>query len=341
MNKKLAILGASLLVLFGAFLIEPLLSGAEQYWPDTPIDKWCDTEAADEMLRRDQHQTVKIQDLLQRTSGDQIVLFAHRGGYTCEEKYSATEGSIANIHKAVRMGIDGYETDIWPTADGEWVSHHDDQLARTTTGSGNIMEHTLAELRELNLKYLKSRRISPETIPTLREFLVAGEGRILFLLQVKHGINERFPELQKIVRDVGAHENTLYFVKAEKKNVDAFVNYIEAGIEDIPSTVVWRVGTVEQLRDLATRIKPRLIDVTLSIPPPGGSQWSDETFDKFFPDHHVQLVEEALNFPFMVMVSRNRTNKYMDFLYEKGVRTFASKKAEIQLHHAIGNGTHF
>ena len=132
----------------------------------------------------------------------------------------------------------------------------------------------------------------------------------------------------------------MYWVNAYQENVDAFAEYIEAGVEDIPSTVVWRVGSVEQLRDLMSRIKPRMVDITLDIPPPGRQEWSDDTYEKYFPYDHVELVEEALKSPLIVMVSRNRTNKYMDFLYEKGIRTFASKRAEVQLHHALEVGTH-
>jgi len=239
------------------------------------------------------------------------------------------------------MGIDGFETDIWPTVDGGWVSHHDSRLGRSSTGTGNVMEHTLDELRDLNLKYVQSGQVLPEGIPSLQELLRAGEGRIIFLLQVKSGINQRFPELQKIVKEVGAEENTLYWVKARKHNVDAFAKHIEAGVEGIPSTVVWRVTDLQQLHDLTKRIKPRMVDITLDLPSPAREEWSDETYEKYFPHDHVELVEEALKLPLIVMVSRIRTDKYMDFLYEKGVRTFASKRAEVQLHHAIGNGTHF
>jgi glycerophosphoryl diester phosphodiesterase len=335
--RKKAVVGFLFLLLWFV-VVRPMFSNSV---PPVPANEWCNTDAADAMLERKQRQEIRIKDLLDRTGGDQIVLFAHRGGYTCEEKYSATEDSVANVHKAVRMGMDGYETDIWPTADGGWVSHHDSKLGRSSNGTGDVMAHTLAELRKTKLKYVQSGKLSTDGIPSLQEFLRAGDGRIIFLLQVKHGINERFTELQKIVKEVGAEENTLYWVNAYSENVDAFANYIEAGVQGIPSTVVWRVGNVEQLRDVATRIKPRMIDITLDIPYPGREEWSDETYDKYFPHDHVELVEEALNSPFIVMVSRNRTNKYMDFLYSKGIRAFASKRAEVQLQHAIATGTHF
>jgi glycerophosphoryl diester phosphodiesterase len=323
------------------FLLAGIFIAGSSLNSSVPSDEWCSTEASNTMLERRQRQEIKIRNLPPRSSGDQILLFAHRGGYTCEEKFSATEDSVANVHKAVRMGIDGYETDIWPTADGGWVSHHDSRLGRSSTGTGSIMEHTLAELRDLNLKYVQSGEVLPERIPSVQELLRAGEGRIIFLLQVKSGINQRFPELQKMVKEVGAEQNTLYWVKARKKNVDAFARHMEAGVEGIPSSVVWRVTNLEQLRDLATRIKPRMVDITLDLPSPAREEWSDDTYEKYFPHDHVELVEEALKLPLIVMVSRIRTNKYMDFLYEKGVRTFASKRAEVQLHHAIGNGTHF
>ena len=65
--------------------------------------------------------------------------------------------SLANVEKAIRMGFDGYETDLWRKSDGQFVVHHDGTLDRTTTGSGRVSDHSLEQIRQLKLKYPSGR----------------------------------------------------------------------------------------------------------------------------------------------------------------------------------------
>lgn len=72
-------------------------------------------------------------------------LCAHRGFSTI-----APENGMAAFGAAVALGASEIEFDLWWTKDGEIVSIHDPTLDRVSDGSGNVWEHTLAELRELD-----------------------------------------------------------------------------------------------------------------------------------------------------------------------------------------------
>ncbi|GEL08970.1 glycerophosphodiester phosphodiesterase [Salisediminibacterium halotolerans] len=76
---------------------------------------------------------------------DDVKVIAHRGasGYAPEQTEPA-------LDKAIEMDADWLELDIQKTADDELVAFHDDEIDRTTDGEGEIGDHTLEELKELD-----------------------------------------------------------------------------------------------------------------------------------------------------------------------------------------------
>lgn len=76
---------------------------------------------------------------------DEVKVIAHRGasGHAPEQTEPALE-------KAIEMDADWLELDIQKTADDELVAFHDDEIDRTTDGEGEIGDHTLEELKELD-----------------------------------------------------------------------------------------------------------------------------------------------------------------------------------------------
>jgi len=73
------------------------------------------------------------------------------------------------------------------TKDSVLVLMHDETLDRTTTGQGNVADHTYEQLQDLFL-------IDPEgeettfKIPTLVDALAWGKGKVIFTLDVKRGV---------------------------------------------------------------------------------------------------------------------------------------------------------
>ncbi|MCD8027415.1 MAG: glycerophosphodiester phosphodiesterase [Erysipelotrichaceae bacterium] len=88
---------------------------------------------------------------------------AHRG-------YSAyyPENTMEAFIQAYNKGFDGIETDVHMTSDGQLVLIHDEDISRTSNGSGYIKDMTLKQLKQYNFHY-KNNGIYE--IPTLQELL--------------------------------------------------------------------------------------------------------------------------------------------------------------------------
>src|SRR5262249_44954198 len=66
---------------------------------------------------------------------------AHRGtgpGTRSIAGHRYSEDTIPAFVRALQSGAEGFETDYWPTRDGQLVSHHDPTLDRMTNGTGAL-----------------------------------------------------------------------------------------------------------------------------------------------------------------------------------------------------------
>ena len=103
------------------------------------------------------------------SKGDPILL-AHRGlaqtfpmegitGETCtaeiinEPEHPYLENTIPSMNAAFEAGADIVEIDIQPTKDGEFAIFHDWTLDCRTEGTGETRDHTMEELRKLDVGY--------------------------------------------------------------------------------------------------------------------------------------------------------------------------------------------
>jgi len=101
-----------------------------------------------------------------KTDGSYIYVAAHRGWST---KYP--ENTMEAFKAAAELGVDQIELDIRTTKDDQLVIIHDDTVDRTTNGSGNVSEMTLAELKKLDAGIYKGLEFEGCRIPTLIEFM--------------------------------------------------------------------------------------------------------------------------------------------------------------------------
>ncbi|MCM3339645.1 MULTISPECIES: glycerophosphodiester phosphodiesterase [Paenibacillus] len=97
-----------------------------------------------------------------------MFVFAHRGasGY-------APENTMAAFRKAVDMGCDGIELDIQQTKDGRLVIIHDENVKRTTNGSGYVADCTYEELCKLDAGSWFHSDFAKERLPLLDDYLDA------------------------------------------------------------------------------------------------------------------------------------------------------------------------
>ena len=77
-----------------------------------------------------------------------IIAYAHQGG-----AWESPSSTTFAIDRALAAGATAVELDVHATADGELVVCHDATVDRTTPATGNIVNFTLAELRQLDFSY--------------------------------------------------------------------------------------------------------------------------------------------------------------------------------------------
>ena len=100
------------------------------------------------------------------------------------------ENTLASFRSAIEVGVDLIECDVHLTADGELVVIHDHTLDRTTSGTGLLAPHTLAELRRLDAG-------EGERLPVLAEVCALAMDRVGLCVEIKQipipypGLEER------------------------------------------------------------------------------------------------------------------------------------------------------
>jgi glycerophosphoryl diester phosphodiesterase len=102
--------------------------------------------------------------------GGKLTILAHRGVHqsfseagvsndTCTATriepptHRFIENTIPSMRRAFELGADIVELDIHPTTDGDFAVFHDWTLGCRTDGHGVTREHTLAELKKLDVGY--------------------------------------------------------------------------------------------------------------------------------------------------------------------------------------------
>jgi glycerophosphoryl diester phosphodiesterase len=109
-----------------------------------------------------------------------ILNIGHRGA-----KGYVAENTIASISKAIELGVDGVEIDVFRCSTGELVVFHDKTLEKLTNGSGFIEELTLDSIKKIKV-------LGKEKIPTLIEVMNFIDSRIILNIELK-GKNTAIP----------------------------------------------------------------------------------------------------------------------------------------------------
>ncbi len=101
-----------------------------------------------------------------------VMIIGHRGcGY-------APENTLSSFSKAIELGVDMVELDVWQCASGELVVLHDKKVDRMTNGTGYVTEKSLAELKLLDVK-------GGERIPTLKQVFDLVARRVKIYVELK------------------------------------------------------------------------------------------------------------------------------------------------------------
>jgi glycerophosphoryl diester phosphodiesterase len=98
-------------------------------------------------------------------TGRPLVL-GHRGASA-----EAPENTLAAFRRALELGADGFELDVWRCGSGEAVVIHDEDTSRTGRSPGRVTRTPLPLLRELDVGRWRGEAFRHERIPTLPEVL--------------------------------------------------------------------------------------------------------------------------------------------------------------------------
>ncbi len=96
-------------------------------------------------------------------------IIGHRGARGLE-----IENTLESIQRAIDLGVDGVEIDVWTSKDQVPIVIHDSSLVKTTGYKGQIFNMTHQEILQLPT-------FSGQTIPTAREALSTAKNTMVFL----------------------------------------------------------------------------------------------------------------------------------------------------------------
>jgi len=108
------------------------------------------------------------------------MVIAHRGASSY-----APENTFAAFDLALRMGVRHLELDVHATGDNHLVVIHDDTVDRTTSGTGAVASHTLAELQELDAGSWFGAGFAGERLPAFVQVLERYKGRAHLHTEIK------------------------------------------------------------------------------------------------------------------------------------------------------------
>lgn len=107
-------------------------------------------------------------------SGDRKTLvIGHRGAMGHE-----TENTLASVEKAMEMGVDMIEIDVFKIKSGEIVVFHDDTVDRLSNGGGKIEDYNIFDLQQLRLD-------NNQKIPMLQDVLQLINNRVRLNIELK------------------------------------------------------------------------------------------------------------------------------------------------------------
>jgi len=115
-----------------------------------------------------------------------VNVIAHRGASAY-----APENTLAAFALAAEQGADWFELDCTLSKDGEVIVIHDDDVERTTGGTGKVADLTLAELKALDAGSWFDPKFAGEKLPTLGEALDLAKGRIGVYIEIKDSADDR------------------------------------------------------------------------------------------------------------------------------------------------------
>jgi glycerophosphoryl diester phosphodiesterase len=153
-------------------------------------------------------------------------IIAHRGASAY-----APENTLIAFIKAIQMGAKWIEFDIMQSASGELVIFHDENLARTTNGTGELQQCSYAYLQTLDAGSWFDPAFSGERIPSLQhvfQFVYNTQLSVNIEIKAQNGQEEKLiVQLQKeIACHLKAFHHRLLFSSFSVKSLQILRKYL-------------------------------------------------------------------------------------------------------------------
>lgn len=123
-------------------------------------------------------------------------VIGHRGNPS-----QAPENTILGTQTAYNNGANMVENDIYLTTDGVVIVMHDTTLDRTTNGTGNVVDHSSAQIKQYVVDYYSG--VAAQPIPTLEDYFntIKGNPQQKLVIEMKHPADKRLADaLTNLIR---------------------------------------------------------------------------------------------------------------------------------------------
>jgi len=119
-------------------------------------------------------------------------IIAHRGASA-----HAPENTLPAFQLALDQSADGIELDVMLSKDDRLIVIHDSTLERTTNGKGNVLDHSYAELKELDAGYHFGDAFKNTPLPLLDEVYEQFGGKFKINVELKnyHRPYDQLPDI--------------------------------------------------------------------------------------------------------------------------------------------------
>ena len=190
-----------------------------------------------------------------------VMVIAHRGASSY-----APENTLAAFDLALQMGVRHIELDVHSTSDDQIVVIHDENVDRTTNGSGPVASYTLAKLKALDAGSWFAPRFSGERIPTLDEVFERYKGLAHLHTEIKGHSADLSKRTAELIRQHGMVDQVTItsFQRARLEETRAFAPELPTGwlVAEITDAVIAqaRAMGLTQLCPRANTVTPELVD---------------------------------------------------------------------------------
>jgi glycerophosphoryl diester phosphodiesterase len=190
-----------------------------------------------------------------------IMVIAHRGASSY-----APENTLAAFELALQMGVRDLELDVHATRDGHIVVIHDENVDRTTDGSGPVASHTLSALKALDAGSWLAPRFSGERVPTLEEVFERYKGQAHIHTEIKGHATDLTKRTVDLIRRHGmvAQVTITSFQRARLEETRSYAPELPTGwlVTEITDAVIAqaRAMGLTQLCPRANTVTPELVD---------------------------------------------------------------------------------